>query len=259
MKKSALTALIVDDEPLARDELSYLLKQIPGVDVTGQGKNGLEAISLIKDLKPDLVFLDVQMPGLDGLGVVRRLLEKKIDLPHIIFATAYDQYAVQAFDLEAMDYLLKPIDKARLQRAIERVRKAVESQQEPSPKKIEALLDGLQAKPVRPAKIILRAQSRMLMVDAEDIVYATVDDGVITIVARELEGNSNYATLEELAAALPETFWRVHRSYLVNINKIREVVPWFKSSFMLKLDDKKQTQVPVSRQQTKRLRELLKL
>ena len=148
---------------------------------------------------------------------------------------------------------------ARLLRAIERVRKSVENEQKPSPKKIEALLDGLQAKPSRPAKIILRAQNRMLMVDAEDVVYATIDDGVITIVAREMEGASNYATLEELAAALPATFWRVHRSYLVNINKIREVVPWFKSSFMLKLDDKKQTQVPVSRTQTKRLRELLKL
>ena len=257
MKKSSLTALIVDDEPLARDELSYLLKSIPGVEVAGQGKNGLEAVSLIKELEPDLVFLDVQMPGLDGLGVIRRLIEKKIALPHIIFATAYDQYAVQAFDLEAIDYLLKPFDKVRLARAIERVRKLVESEQKPSPKKIEALLDGLQAK--RPAKIILRAQNRMLMVDAEDVVYATIDDGVITIVSREMEGNSNYATLEELAAALPETFWRVHRSYLVNINKIREVVPWFKSSFMLKLDDKKQTQVPVSRTQTKRLRELLKL
>jgi two-component system LytT family response regulator/two-component system response regulator LytT len=259
MKKSSLTALIVDDEPLARDELSYLLKSIPGVEVAGQGKNGLEAVSLIKELEPDIVFLDVQMPGLDGLGVIRRLLEKKIALPHIVFATAYDQYAVQAFELEAIDYLLKPFDKARLLRAIERVRKSVENEQKPSPKKIEALLDGLQAKPSRPAKIILRAQNRMLMVDAEDVVYATIDDGVITIVAREMEGASNYATLEELAAALPATFWRAHRSYLVNINKIREVVPWFKSSFMLKLDDKKATQVPVSRAQTKRLRELLKL
>jgi two-component system response regulator LytT len=259
VKKSSLTALIVDDEPLARDELSYLLKSIPGVEVAGQGKNGLEAVSLIKDLEPDIVFLDVQMPGLDGLGVIRRLIEKKIALPHIVFATAYDQYAVQAFDLEAIDYLLKPFDKSRLARAIERVRKLVESEQKPSPKKMEALLDGLQAKASRPAKIILRAQNRMLMIDAEDVVYATIDDGVITVVSREMEGSANYATLEELSAALPETFWRVHRSYLVNINKIREVVPWFKSSFMLKLDDKKQTQVPVSRHQTKRLRQLLKL
>src|SRR5882762_5628334 len=164
MKKSALaaalTVLIVDDEPLARDELSYLLKSIPGVEVAGQGKNGLEAVSLIKELEPDVVFLDVQMPGLDGLGVVRRLIEKKIPLPHIIFATAYDQYAVRAFELEAVDYLLKPFDKARLTKAIERVHKRVESRQPQAPENMEALIESLQTqKPPRPAKLILRAQN----------------------------------------------------------------------------------------------------
>ncbi len=254
--KSQITVVIADDEPLARDELLYLLKSIPGVEVTGQARNGIEAVTMIKDLEPDLVFLDVQMPGLDGLGVVRRLIEKKIPLPHLVFATAYDQYAVEAFDLEAVDYLLKPFDKARLARAVERTRKQTEK---PSPPKMEKILETIAARPSLPPKIIVRAQNRMMMVDAAEIVYATIEDGVITIVARDTEGTSNYATIEELSAALPENFWRVHRSYLVNINKIREVVPWFKSSFMLKLDDKKQTQVPVSRQQTKRLRDLLRL
>jgi two-component system LytT family response regulator/two-component system response regulator LytT len=262
--RQPLTVLIVDDEPLARDELHYLLKSLPDVEVTGQGRNGLEAVNLIRDLEPDLVFLDVQMPGLDGLGVVRRLREKKIPLPQIVFATAYDQYAVQAFDLEAVDYLLKPFDKARLGKAVEKARKFVEAGAPSEPAgpeaeaKLEALLERLQTKAPR-AKIIVRTQNRMLMVDSDDIVFATIDDGVITIVAKDLEGTSNYSTIEALAAALPENFWKVHRSYLVNINKIREVVPWFKSSFMLRLDDKKQTQVPVSRHQTKRLRELFKL
>ena len=257
-----LNAVIVDDESLARDELSYLLKSFPGVEIAGQGKNGLEAVTLIKDLSPDVVFLDVQMPGLDGLGVVRRLREKKIPLPHIIFATAYDQYAVQAFELEAVDYLLKPFDKARLGRALDRARKLMQGggKPSPSPEKLEALLENLRPRQARPAKVIVRAQNRMLMVDAEEIVYATIEDGVITVVTRDLEGVANYATIEELAAALPEdSFWRVHRSYLVNIDRIREVVPWFKSQFMLRLDDKKQTQVPVSRKQTQRLRELFKL
>ncbi len=259
---AALSVLIVDDEPLARDELAYLLKSMADVEVVGQGKNGLEAVNLIRDLEPDLVFLDVQMPGLDGLGVVRKLVEKKIPLPRIVFATAYDQYAVQAFELEAADYLLKPFDKARLAKAVEKTRKLLaatpDAPAEPSAQ-LEALVERLQqAKPPR-AKLIVRTQNRMMMVDADEIVYATIDDGVITIVARDLEGTSNYATIEALAAALPENFWKVHRSYLVNINRIREVVPWFKSSFMLKLDDKKQTQVPVSRHQTKRLRELFKL
>jgi two-component system response regulator LytT len=257
--RQPLSILIVDDEPLARDELHYLLKSLPDVEVVGQGKNGLEAVNLIRDLEPDLVFLDVQMPGLDGLGVVRRLLEQKIPLPRIVFATAYDQYAVQAFDLEAADYLLKPFDKARLAKAVEKARKLTTGA--PAPEagpQLEALLERLQSKAPR-AKIIVRAQNRMMMVDSDEIVFATIDDGVITIVAKDIEGTSNYSTIEALAAALPENFWKVHRSYLVNINKIREVVPWFKSSFMLRLDDKKQTQVPVSRHQTKRLRELFKL
>ncbi len=259
--RQPLSVLIVNDEPLARDELLYLLKSLPDIEVVGQGRNGLEAVNLIRDLEPNLVFLDVQMPGLDGLGVVRRLLEKKIPLPRIVFATAYDQYAVQAFDLEAADYLLKPFDKARLSKAVEKARKLAAGAPEPGPEaeaRLEALLERLQTKAPR-AKIIIRTQNRMMMVDSDDIVFATIDDGVITIVARDMEGTSSYSTIEALAAALPENFWKVHRSYLVNINKIREVVPWFKSSFMLRLDDKKQTQVPVSRHQTKRLRELFKL
>ena len=253
-----IATLIVDDEQLARDEVSYLLKAHPDIEIVGQGRNGLEAVSLIKELEPELVFLDVQMPGLDGLGVVRKLTEKKIPLPHIIFATAYEQYAVQAFEVNAVDYLLKPFDRARLAKALQRARKLIESEQSPGADKIEAVIESLQQP--RTAKIIIKAQNRMMLVDSREVVYATIEDGIITVVSRDLEGISNYRTLEELQAFLPqETFWRVHRSYLVNLNRIKEVVPWFKSSYLLRMDDKKQTQVPVSRTQTRRLRELLKL
>src|SRR5947207_11315605 len=122
-----LTALIVDDEQPARDELAFLLKSLPEVEVVGEGKNGPEAVALIRELAPSLVFLDVQMPGLDGFGVIKKLLEKKTPLPLFIFVTAYDQYAVQAFEVNAMDYLLKPIAKARLEKALGRVRRVVES------------------------------------------------------------------------------------------------------------------------------------
>ena len=111
---ATLTTIVVDDEQLACDELSYLLNDFPEVEVIATGSNGLQAVELIQKLEPDLVFLDVQMPGLDGIGVVRRLREKEIELPHFIFVTAYDQYAVEAFRLEAMDYLLKPVDRGRL-------------------------------------------------------------------------------------------------------------------------------------------------
>jgi len=250
---ATLSTLIVDDEPLACEELAWLLREFPEVEVVATGHNGLEAVELIEKLDPDLVFLDVQMPGLDGMGVVRRLRELETDLPHFIFVTAFDQYAVEAFRLEAMDYLLKPVDKARLAETIERVRRALQSRQ----KSGEATVQ----RPSQPrTKLLVRAQNRNLIVDAQDVVFATIDDGLITLVAGNIEGTSNYRTIEDLQANLdPDVFWRVHRSYLVNINKIKEVVPWFKSSYQLRMDDRKHTEIPVSRVQTKRLRELFKL
>src|SRR3984885_1993326 len=128
---ATLSTIVVDDEQLACDELSYLLKDFPEVDVIATGSNGLEAMELIRKMEPDLVFLDVNMPGLDGMGVVRQLREKGVELPHVIFVTAYDQYAVEAFRLEALDYLLKPIDKVRLAESVERARRAMQERQVP--------------------------------------------------------------------------------------------------------------------------------
>ena len=119
----AISTVIVDDERPARDELAYLLKSFPEVNVIAQGKNGLEAVALIKEHDPDLVFLDVQMPGLDGFGVIKKLVERKVRIPQIVFATAFDNYAVQAFEVNAVDYVLKPFDKARIAKAIQRAKK----------------------------------------------------------------------------------------------------------------------------------------
>src|SRR6202008_432879 len=123
----SLSALIVDDEQLARDELAFLLKGVGDVNVVAQGKNGLEAVHLIREHNPDLVFLDVQMPGLDGFGVIKKLLDRKVPLPKIVFATAFDQYAVKAFEVNAVDYLLKPFDKKRVAQSVEKVRAKIES------------------------------------------------------------------------------------------------------------------------------------
>ena len=252
---TTIRALIVDDEQLAREELSYLLKDFADVEVVATGKNGLEAVKLIDDLEPDLVFLDVQMPGLDGLGVVRKLREREGPLPHFILATAYDQYAIEAFRLEAMDYLLKPVDKERLAETIERARRILA--EKPA---VEFEPPATSKSTMQRTKLLVKNGNRNFIVDAQDVVYATIDDGLITVVATTVEGHSNYRTIEELQSNLDaDIFWRVHRSYLVNINRIREVIPWFKSSFQLRMDDKKQSEIPVSRVQTKRLRALLKL
>ncbi|MGD0014274.1 MAG: LytTR family DNA-binding domain-containing protein [Bryobacteraceae bacterium] len=251
---ATISALIVDDEQLACDELAYLLKDFPDVDVVGTATNGIQAVRLVQELEPDLVFLDVQMPGMDGLGVIRALKETDVALPYFVLATAFDQYAIEAFRLEALDYVLKPVEKDRLALSIERARRAVQERAKAQPAETVA-----RAQPQR-TKLLVRSANRNLIVDANEVVYATIDDGLITIVATGLEGQSNYRTIEELQSSLdPETFWRVHRSYLVNINRIKEVIPWFKSSYMLRMDDKKQTEIPVSRVQTKRLRALLKL
>jgi two-component system, LytTR family, response regulator LytT len=251
---ATLATLIVDDEPLASSELGYLLKDFPDVEIVGSGTNGLEALELIERLEPDLVFLDVQMPGLDGMGVVRKLKEEGAPLPYFVFVTAYDQYAVEAFRLQAMDYLLKPVEKERLAESIERARRAQQQDRKPA-----APVPALRTTPQR-TKLLIRSNNRNFIVDAQDLIYATIDDGLITLVASNVEGQSNYRTIEELQTQLdPDAFWRVHRSYLVNIHKIKEVIPWFKSSYQLRMADARHSEIPVSRVQTKRLRELLKL
>jgi two-component system response regulator LytT len=283
-----LKALIVDDEQLARDELQYLLSSIDDVEVVAQGKNGIEAIALVPRLEPDVVFLDVQMPGLDGFAVLRKLLEKTgpETLPQIIFATAFDKYAVRAFEVNAVDYLLKPFDRARLVQALDRVRARLQNpaQQNPIPagddlavstpraptlsrEQVDSLIRLIeQQSGAAPGngrsstKIVVQAGTRMLLVDQKELCFAAIDEGVISISTPTVEGQSKCRTLEELLDLLdPQTFWRAHRSYVVNINHIKEVVPWFKSSYQLRMNDRKNTEIPVSRAQTRRLRELFKL
>ena len=288
-----LSALIIDDEQLAREELSYLLETVGGVEVVAQGTNGIEAVDLIEEYRPDLVFLDVQMPGLYGFQVIQRLMDRNLDrnrqrgtagkepetLPQIVFATAYDQYAVRAFDVNAVDYLLKPFDQTRVQQAVERVRSRIAvgapvsagpaGAEAPIDSQLDALLKLLNLPqgasripqpPRLPSKLIVQAQSRMLLIDQAEICYAAIDEGVIRVVTQSFEGHSKCRTLEELLELLdPGLFWRAHRGFVVNINHIREVVPWFKSSYQLRMNDKKQTEIPVSRAQTKRLRELFNL
>jgi two-component system response regulator LytT len=155
-----------------------------------------------------------------------------------------------------LDYVLKPVDKERLAETIERARRVLQERQK---------AETPEAPPAgRPStqrvKLMVKSGNRNFIVDAEDVVYATINDGLITIITTTLEGESNYRALEDLQSSLdPGVFWRVHRSFLVNINRIKEVIPWFKSSYQLRMDDKKQTEIPVSRVQTKRLRSLLKL
>ncbi|HTV08152.1 MAG TPA: response regulator [Candidatus Aquilonibacter sp.] len=326
-----LTALIIDDEPLARQELQYLLDRAGDVQVVAHGSNGIEAVDLIRTHRPDVVFLDVRMPGLDGFAVLKKLmaLDRKAKLPQIVFATAFDQYAVKAFEVNAVDYLLKPFDNKRVIKTIDKLRAlAGESREAASAAEetpvhsndtaqrhakpanrpntqitavhphrrqssatrnrlwdaAEAKLDALlrmveeqaaalgdrvshasrdaddSAEARRSGKVVIKAQSRLLLVDQRDVCFASIDEGRITVVTKTIEGDSNVRTLEELMDQLdPDQFWRAHRSFVVNIQHIREVVPWFKSAYQLRMDDRRNTEIPVSRSQTRRLRELFNL
>ncbi|HJZ71248.1 MAG TPA: LytTR family DNA-binding domain-containing protein [Vicinamibacterales bacterium] len=258
-----LRAVLVDDEQLARDELGYLLGQLGGVAVIGEADNGLEAIATIDRLRPDVVFLDVQMPGLTGFEVARRLLDAHAP-SQIIFVTAYDQHAIEAFDVNAVDYLLKPVEQGRLEVAVDRARRRIGSDRPDtgltSAAELEKIIQLIAERQSRRERLAIKVGERFLLVHAEDIIYASLADEGISVVTSQHAGTSNYRTLDELHERLdPTVFWRVHRSHLVNINKVKEIVPWFSRNYILRMKDEKSTEIPVSRTQTRRLREYLKL
>ena len=279
-----MTVLIIDDEPLSRQELQFLLEEAGDVEILGHGTNGIEAVDLILRHRPQLVFLDVQMPGLDGFAVLKKLLDRQTPMPQVVFATAFDQYAVRAFEVNAIDYLLKPFDRTRVRQTLDKARLRLVPQHDPPPSlpevpsqdaTTEAKLDALlrlvadrvpgsrslvSHAPAPSAKIVVRTNNRLLLVDQREICFASIEEGAISVVTSAVQGLSNCRTLEELMDLLdPDTFWRAHRSFIVNMQHIREVVPWFKSSYQLRMDDPKKTEIPVSRSQTKRLRELFNL
>lgn len=258
MMNRSLTALVADDEELARDELCFLLGQLPGIDVVAEAANGMEALDEIARHAPDVAFLDVQMPGLTGFEVARQLMQSGTG-PSVIFVTAYDQRAIEAFEVNAVDYVLKPVDSSRLEVAVSRARKRW-SQSEPFQGQLDRLVRMMEGQKDRRDQVAVKVSDRFVLVRAEEIIHASLVEDSINIVTNQVSGTSNDRTLEELHARLdPEVFWRVHRSHLVNINKVKEIVPWFSRNYILRMTDPKATEIPVSRSQTRRLREYLKL
>jgi len=263
LRDSILKVLVVDDEQLAREELCYQLQRIEEVEVVGQAGNGLEALTAVDRYEPHLIFLDIQMPGLTGFEVARRLLSQGA-APALVFVTAYDQHAIEAFEVNAVDYLLKPVEPTRLEQAVDRARRRIETGRPatglPLNDQLEQIVKMMAGRQVRRDQVAIKVGERFMLVQAEEIIFASLADESINIVTGQVAGTSNYRTLDDLQARLdPEVFWRVHRSHLVNINKIKEIVPWFSRNYILRMKDAKGTEIPVSRAQTKRLREYLKL
>ncbi|HEX9366026.1 MAG TPA: LytTR family DNA-binding domain-containing protein [Vicinamibacterales bacterium] len=267
LSERILRTVVVDDEQLARDELCFLLEQLGGIEIISQAGNGIEALRVIEEYQPDLVMLDVQMPGLTGFEVARRVMEAGF-ASQVVFVTAFDQYAIDAFEVNAVDYLLKSVEPERLAAAIERARKRQAAVPKPAETRaaarvapdLERVLQMLADRQGRREQLAIKVEDRFLLVQVDEVVHASVEDDQIRVVTNSLSGTSNYRTLDELQTRLdPAVFWRVHRSHLVNINKIKEIVPWFSRNYILKMKDGKGTEIPVSRSQTRRLREYLKL
>jgi two-component system LytT family response regulator/two-component system response regulator LytT len=264
MTSRPLRTFVVDDEPLAREELCFLLGRLDDVELVGEAADGVEALRAVGELRPDLLFLDVQMPGLNGFEVARRLIDAEA-APELVFVTAFDQYAIEAFSVNAIDYLLKPVDGDRLAQTLTRVRRRLASEEALrlplSPADLERVIEAVQARQQgRRDQLAIRAGERFVLVQADEVIFSSLVDEDIVVVTNTVSGTSNYRTLDELQARLdPAVFWRVHRSHLVNITKIKEIVPWFSRNYLLKMKDPKTTEIPVSRSQTKRLREYLQI
>ncbi len=234
-----IRALVIDDEPLARDMIRELLEADPDAEVIGECANGHEAVAAIRQLSPDLIFLDIQMPELGGFEVLESF--KTHDVPYIIFATAYDQYAVRAFEVHALDYLLKPFDQERFdtawQRAKARIREERLNQRE---QHILALLEELKAGPQYLERLVVKTEGRVFFLDVDDIQCIEAEGNYI----RVYNGQKAYLlrdTISGLESQLdPKEFLRIHRSAIVRIDKIKELQPWFHGEYHVILENGKQ-------------------
>ena len=261
-----IRTVIADDEEPARNELFFQLAQLEDVEVVGQATNGLEALELIESLRPDLSLLDVQMPGLTGFELVRALVAKKIN-SQVVFVTAYDRYAIEAFKINAVDYLLKPVEPNRLSQTLTRVRQSLASDtrgdsaaNKLQAEALEKIAAFVERQPARPSPVAIKVDGRVALVESDDIVFISLVEETVTVATCTISGESNARTLDELQSQLDSAmFWRVHRSHIVNIHKIKEIVPWMTRNYILKMRDLNGTEIPVSRTQTKRLRDYLNL
>ncbi len=251
-----ISVLVVDDEPPAQRELCYLISQVQGFDIVGVAGSGAEALKLFRSLRPGVVFLDIQMYDINGINLAGKMKDMDSDVM-IVFATAHDSYAVQAYDLNAADYLVKPYSQDRVDRTLARVAAAVRLREED--KKYSRLVEMLKPSNAGTSKICAESGGRWCVIDSRDIVYVTVENRKTVIKLNSRKLISSY-TLQELADKLDSNrFLRIHRAFLVNIEYVKEVIPWFKGSYKLVMGDDQGSELPVSRGHARILKEKLGL
>lgn len=241
------TCLIIDDEKLARELLTEFLESFPQIEVIGECSKGTEAVEQINKLKPDLIFLDVQMPGMNGFDVLDAIEHE----PYVIFTTAYDQYAIKAFERNAVDYVLKPLDQERFKLAVDRALK----QKKMEEGNLEGLLDSLRTVSPRTSydsHVFVQKSEKLFNLPVEDIIYleASGDYTVISTKNDQFVSSSGIGKLEELMN--PDTFIRVHRSTIINVNSLKEIERHFNGGMVVKMQNGKS--FPVSRTYAKLIR-----
>jgi DNA-binding LytR/AlgR family response regulator len=247
-----MKSLIVDDEAAARSRLARLLERHAEIEIVGEAHDGLEAVEQIERLQPELLFLDIEMPGLSGFEVLQAL-QSTVALPLVIFVTGYDQHALAAFDANALAYLLKPVEPERLAHAVERALRLNGVSEEKAHERDNVLRAARGARqPLR--HIVCRKRERLVLVPPEQVLWFAVDGGIVRARTAAETYWVNYQ-LSELEAALPEEqFFRARREVLVNIGQIKEIKPYFKSGFLLVMNDPAATEIAVSERQVRPLR-----
>jgi two-component system response regulator LytT len=250
-----LRVMIAEDELMARKELLYLLKKEKDMVLTPHAETGEQLLELYSEFKPDVIFLDVEMPGLTGVEAAKYITEKtEGDSPLFVFTTAYDEYALDAFDIEAVDYLLKPYEEPRFQKAMARVRHSFSMAAQH-----EKPADSSGQNPFATSRLLIDDGERMVALSPEAIYYAVPNKPMLEIHTEDKVLYSKM-TLQELEEKLSDSsFFRSHRSYLINLNHIVEITPWFNGTSNVTLKDKYKTKIPVSRKASKTILERFKI
>jgi two-component system, LytTR family, response regulator len=266
-ERKSIRAMIVDDEPLARATIRLLLKSDPEVEIVAEAGSGTEAVRLIQESRPDLLFLDIQMPGMNGFDVLEKIDMGRI--PAIIFVTAFDQYALRAFEVHALDYLLKPFDDARFEKALQQAKAQIEQREiNKLSRKLFALLEDreereVSAEPTRRSarskyltRLMLKSASRIFFLKVEEIDWIGAEDYYVKLHFGR-KSHLLRETMNELEAKLdPEKFLRIHRSSIVNLDRVKEMHPHFNGDYMVVLHDG--TELKLSRSRREQLQAILK-
>jgi two-component system, LytTR family, response regulator len=259
-----MRAIIVEDEVPAREELEYLVEAYSEIEVTNFFDDGLDVLKFLQEHETDVIFLDINIPSLNGM-LLASTISKFTKRPYIVFTTAYKEHAAQAFELEAFDYILKPYDEKRIAAMLSRLETSFKRDQAETTlqdRKLESQLNsGGQQREVSSkatSRINLKKNDKIIVSDVNDIYYALASEKVTLVYTRQ-EEYTMPMSITEFDSLLPENlFFRCHRSYTVNLTKIREIVPWFNQTYMLRLKDRTE-EIPVSRSKVKAFRQIMHL